>query len=138
MVAWVPDICCFLQKRTGCVNQIFNPLSGFWNDECCGVSISLLFFLAQYKKKSSARKPSKRISLQVEYGTVMIAVLLTVVAFVLTAFGLNYHNDNATNGYQLKRLQEVRSELQFQIETLEMEIADLGSLKENLEDLPEE
>ena len=62
-------------------------------------------------------------------GTALIAITLTILALILTFFFLRYHNQNATNGYQLKQIQEERSALLFEIETLEMEIADLGALE---------
>jgi len=88
---------------------------------------------ASSQKKRPSRNPSKRISLQVQHGEIIIGILLTVVALILSAFSLGYSNNNATNGYQLKRLQESRSMIQFEIETFEMEIADLGSLKSRIE-----
>lgn len=77
----------------------------------------------------SYRNSHKRTSIQLQKGTLLIAITLTGLALILTFFSLRYHNQNATNGYQLKQIQEQRSQLLFQIETLEMEIADLGSLK---------
>jgi len=77
----------------------------------------------------SHRNPHKRTSIQLQKGTVLIAITLTVLALILTFFSLRYHNQNATNGYQLKKTQEERSLLLFEIETLEMEIADLGALQ---------
>ena len=75
------------------------------------------------------RSPQDRTSLQLQKGTVLIAITLSAVAMVLTYFALSHHNNNATNGYQLKQIQEHRSKLIFEIETLEMEIADLGALE---------
>ncbi len=77
----------------------------------------------------SHRNPEKRTSIQLQKGTLLIAMTLTFLALILTFFSLRYHNQNATNGYQLKQIQEERSALLFEIETLEMEIADLGALE---------
>lgn len=70
-----------------------------------------------------------RIADKLNHGTAMFFFLMITVSLLLTWFAIDYHNKNATNGYKLKKLQEKRSELTFQIETLEMEIADLGALK---------
>lgn len=69
-----------------------------------------------------------RIGDKLKQGVFMLCFLMVAVALGLTWFAIGYHNKNATNGYRLKKLQEQRSELVFQIETLEMEIADLGVL----------
>ncbi len=79
---------------------------------------------------------SKRVRLadKLKQGSVMISLLIIIVSLLLTWFAISYQNQNATNGYKIKKLQEKRSDLLFQIENLEMEIADLGSMKNKEEE----
>jgi hypothetical protein len=80
---------------------------------------------------SKKRHQTKRMTVQVHYGSILIGSTLTVFSLVLTFFALNYNNSNANSGYQLKNLENERSKVAFEIETLKMEIADLGSLGKN-------
>jgi cell division protein FtsL len=70
-----------------------------------------------------------RLADKIKQGNFMISILIIIVSLILTWFAISYQNQNATNGYKIKKLQEKRSEFLFQIENLEMEIADLGSIK---------
>jgi len=70
-----------------------------------------------------------RIGNQLTMGLSTIIILLSGVALGLTYWGLNFHNENAINGYSLKKVQNQRYNTLFAIELLEMEIADLGKLQ---------
>lgn len=70
-----------------------------------------------------------RIGNQVQMGVSQIIILATTLALGLTYWALLYHNENAINGYTLQKVQEERSNLLFAIERVNMEIANLGKLK---------
>ncbi|HID91807.1 TPA: hypothetical protein EYG96_01525 [Candidatus Gracilibacteria bacterium] len=70
-----------------------------------------------------------RIGDQLTIGISTITIILSSLALWLTYLGLDYHNENAINGYSLKKIQNERSDKLFAIELLEMEIADLGRLE---------
>ncbi len=70
-----------------------------------------------------------RMQNQLSSGLSTITILLSGVALALTYWGLSFHNEKATNGYSLKKIQNQRYETLFAIELLEMEIADLGKLQ---------
>lgn len=82
----------------------------------------------------SKRPQTKRMTVQVHYGSILIGATITLFSLVITFFALNYNNSNANSGYQLKNLENERSQLAFEIETLRMEIADLGALGKNDDD----
>ncbi len=77
----------------------------------------------------SKKTKKVRIGNQLFIGISTIITILTCLALGLTYWGLNFHNENAINGYSLKKIQTARYEKLFAIEQLEMEIADLGKLQ---------
>lgn len=79
----------------------------------------------------------KALSSQMAYGVIVLLTLITLIFFLLSSFAVFYHNKNATNGYKIGVIQQERQELVFQIETLEMQIADISSLSGKEEYLPE-
>lgn len=78
--------------------------------------------------------PRIRLVDKIKQGSVMVSVLIILISLLLSWFAISYQNKNATNGYFVKKLQHQRTELLYQIETLEMEIADLGVLRDKLEE----
>jgi len=71
----------------------------------------------------------KRIGSQLTQGLSTIIILLSSLALGLTYWALSFHNENAINGYSVKKIENQRSNTLFAIELLEMEIADLGKLQ---------
>lgn len=68
------------------------------------------------------------LSFQMAHGVIVLSIIITLIFFLLSSFAVFYHNKNATNGYRLRMIQQERNQLVSQIETLEMQIANLSSL----------